>query len=94
MHDMIEALLVVLAFFHDFDLLWICLLQLLSNLVQSDDIERLLSVCAAHQDIGKLMVVLKLGPKVVNYLMPTVAVQEWLVLFDDWYHLFSEKSVC
>lgn len=94
MHDMSEALLLrLLTLLDDLVLLRVGLLQLLFDLVQSDDVKRLLTVSPTHQNVGKLVMVLELSPKVVHNLVTPITVQERLMLLDDGHHLFPKESI-
>ena len=67
--------------------------QLIFYLMQSDDVKSLLFVSSAHEDVGKLVMVLKLSPEVVHNLVAAIRVKGWLTFFDHRHHLFSEESV-
>ena len=75
------------------ELLSVVLSKLVLDLVESDDVQRLLSVGATHQDVCKLVAVMKLSPELVDYGMSAFTVKVWLLLLDDRNHLFSKKPV-
>ena len=56
------------------ELLSVVLSKLVLDLVESDDVQRLLSVGATHQDVCKLVAVMKLSPELVDHSMSAFTV--------------------
>jgi len=67
--------------------------KLLSNLIESDDVQTLLTVSSRHEHIRKLMLIMQLRPNIMDDVMSTLAIKVWFKPLDQRYHLFPEESV-
>lgn len=76
------------------ELLWVLHFELITDLVQSYNVQRLLPIGSRHQNVGKLVLIMKLCPHVMHNCMSSFAVETWLESFDQRHHLLSEESVC
>lgn len=75
------------------ELLWVLVLELVADLVESDDVQGLLAVGSGHQNVGELVLIVELRPHVVHDCMPPLAIEAGLQSLDEWHHLLPEESV-